>query len=90
MRRFFTDIFNYVFQTIEQDLYDLYILECDCDKYYIHKLARDENIEDVTNEWLSLYPPLKVIEKIENVTDADYYVEKYIKLYGNENVRFYI
>lgn len=78
---------------VNNSLY-IYILELDCNKYYVGKTTNpDIRLADHYNSngsyWTTIYKPVKVLDIIPNCDnyDEDKYTIKYMKKYGIDNVR---
>ena len=73
----------------------IYILSCKKNKYYIGSTNRPlkerilEHFEWKGSSWTYKYPPIKVVETIQNADnfDEDKNVKKYMFKYGIDNVR---
>ena len=72
----------------------IYVLKQQSDKYYIGKSKRLEvriraHFEGQGCAWTQKYPPISVVEKIENCDpyDEDKITKKYMGMYGIDNVR---
>lgn len=89
-------IFIYKLLKIEQKSnMKLYILELIEGKYYVGKTNKSvedrfiEHFKGTGSEWTSIYEPIKIIERIDNVDDfdEDKYTKIYMSKYGIDNVR---
>jgi len=73
----------------------LYVLRCDCDKFYIGKTNRHvnsriyEHFKNKGSLWTRIYKPIDVVEtfKISSNMFEDIHTKLYMKQYGIDNVR---
>jgi predicted GIY-YIG superfamily endonuclease len=86
---------EYYFLLLITSMQTIYVLRCKENKYYIGSTIRP--LQDRVKEhfmlkgsaWTRLYPPIEVIEVIDNADkyDEDKYTKKYMELCGINNVR---
>ena len=76
-------------------MFNIYILLCNNNKYYVGKTKNNINkrltqhFNGTGSLWTKKYKPIELIEEINNCDefDEDKYVKKYMSIYGIDNVR---
>jgi len=75
-------------------MYQIYIIKCSCDKYYVGKSSDpehryDTHINGMGPLWTQIYKPVELINRFPLMTkfDEDITVKQYMDKYGVDNVR---